>query len=91
MDYTHREAIVALMLAVLTGDKAKVKELTGREGKVIDSGPDDNVFVAVSNHGVEGAIGFPDGFTKARELNKALEDMHDDKKFAKLVFYLESC
>ena len=27
----------------------------------------------------------------ARMLNKALQDMYDNKKFAKLVFYLESC
>ena len=90
-DYTHKEVTIRLVLAVLRGDKAKVKELTGREGKVIDSGPDDNVFVAASGHGSVGLLAFPDGMLTARTLNKALEDMHDNKKFAKLVFYLESC
>ena len=90
-DYTHKEVTVDLVLAVLRGDKAKVKELTGREGKVIDSGPDDNVFVAVSDHGGPGLLMMPDRPMTAKELNKALEDMHDDKKFAQLVFYLESC
>ena len=91
MDYTHKEVTVDLVLAVLTGDKAKVKKLTGREGKVIDSGPDDNVFVAVSDHGGPGTLLFPDRLMNVKELHKALEDMHDNKKFAKLVFYLESC
>ena len=90
IDYTHEEVTVDLVLAVLTGDKTKVKDLTGREGKVIDSGPDDNVFVAVSDHSGPGTLLFPDRFMNAKELHKALEDMHDNKKFAKLVFYLES-
>ena len=48
MDYTQDEVTVDLVLAVLKGNKAL--KLTGREGKVIDSGPDDKVFVAVSDH-----------------------------------------
>ena len=91
IDYTHEEVTVDLVLAVLTEDKAKVKELTGREGKVIDSGPDDNVFVAVSDHGGPGTLLFPDRFMNVKELHKALENIHDNKKFVKLVFYLESC
>ena len=44
IDYTNVTG--ALVLAVLQGDKAAVKKITGREGRVIEAGPDDNVFVA---------------------------------------------
>ena len=91
LDYTGEEVTVDLVLAALKGDRAKVKALTGREGKVIDSGPGDNVFVFASVHGGQGILLFPDGFMYSKDLNKALEEMHDNKKYAKLVFYLEAC
>ena len=89
MDYTKVTA--DLVLAVLQGDKAAVRKITGKKGKVIDSGPDDNVFVASVGHGAPGILNFPDRQMTAKELNAALRSMHDNKKFAKLVFYLESC
>ena len=53
--------------------EAEVKELTGREGKVIDSGPDDDVFVAVSNHGFTGSIDMSGHAIIAENLNNAFE------------------
>ncbi|GFR98335.1 legumain-like [Elysia marginata] len=91
MDYTGKEVTAELVLAALKGDKEKVKSLVGREGKVIDSGPEDNVFVAVSDHGGPGSLLMPDRLMSAKELNGALQYMHDNKKYANLVFYLESC
>ena len=69
LDYTSKEVTVELVLAALKGDKVKVKELTGREGKVIDSGPDDNVFMAVSDHRGPGVLLMPDRLMTAKELN----------------------
>ena len=89
IDYT--EVTGDLVLAVLQGDKAAVKQITGKEGRVIESGPDDNVFVASVGHGAEGVLVMPGGYLTAVDLQKALKGMHDNKKFAKLTFYLESC
>ena len=89
IDYTNVTG--ALVLAVLQGDKAAVKKITGREGRVIEAGPDDNVFVASVGHGAPGILVMPDGTLTAKDLQKALQNMHDNKKFKKLVFYLESC
>ena len=89
MDYTKVTA--DLVLVVLQGDKAVVKQITGKEGNVIDSGPDDNVFVASVGHGARRVLQFPDRQMTAKELNATLRSMYDNKKFAKLVFYLESC
>ena len=77
--YTHEEVTVDLLLAALKGGKAKAKELIGREGKVIESGPADNIFVAISDHGGPGSLVFSDRQMTAKELLKTLEDMHDSK------------
>lgn len=64
----------------------------GRSGKVINSGPDDYVFVYFADHGAPGILGMPTApYLKARELNEALKKMHTQKKFAKLTFYVEAC
>ncbi|GFO03116.1 legumain [Plakobranchus ocellatus] len=91
-DYTKDEVNAETFLAVLKGDKEKVKNLIGREGKVIDSGPDDYVFVNFADHGGVGILGMPSPpYLKAKDLNDTLKEMYDQKKFAKLVFYLEAC
>ncbi|GFR75405.1 legumain [Elysia marginata] len=91
-DYTGDDVNAETFLAVLQGDKEKVKNLLGREGKVIESGPDDYVFVNFADHGGTGILGMPSPpYLKARPLNAALKQMYNDKKFAKLVFYVEAC
>ncbi|KAK3770711.1 hypothetical protein RRG08_037900 [Elysia crispata] len=91
LTYTGKEVMTDVVLAALKGDKEAVKKLIGREGKVIDSGPEDNIFVAVSDHGGPGSLLMPDRLMTAKELNGALREMHAKKKFANLIFYLESC
>ncbi|RUS88834.1 hypothetical protein EGW08_003379, partial [Elysia chlorotica] len=92
-DYTGDDVNAETFLAVLQGNKEKVKSLLGREGKVIESGPDDYVFVNFADHGGPGILGMPSPpYLKARALNQALEKMSAAKKFAKLlVFYVEAC
>ena len=91
-DYTGDDVNAETFLAVLQGDKEKVKNLLGREGKVINSGPDDYVFVNFADHGGAGILGMPSPpYLKARPLNKALKKMNEEKKFAKLTFYVEAC
>ena len=91
-DYTGDDVNAETFLAVLQGDKEKVQNLLGREGKVINSGPDDYVFVNFADHGGAGILGMPSPpYLKARPLNKALKKMNEEKKFAKLTFYVEAC
>ena len=91
-DYTGDDVNADTYLAVLQGDKAKVRELLGRKGKVIESGPDDYVFVNFADYGGPGILGMPSlPYLKARDLNRAFEHMYTTKHFAKLVFYVEAC
>ena len=91
-DYTGNDVNAETFLAVLQGDKEKVQNLLGREGKVINSGPDDYVFVNFADHGGAGILGMPSPpYLKARPLNDALKKMNEEKKFAKLTFYVEAC
>jgi legumain len=85
-DYTKRDVTPENFLKVLAGEEMKVGS-----GKTIKSGPDDEVFVFFSDHGATGLIAFPSSELHMKDLNKALLNMHIEKKFAQLVFYLEAC
>nr|XP_043627399.1 vacuolar-processing enzyme-like [Erigeron canadensis] len=88
-DYTGNDVNVNNFFAVLLGDKSKVK---GGSGKVVDSGPDDRIFVYYSDHGGPGVLGMPTlPFLYADDLNKVLKQKHAAGTYKSLVFYLESC
>ena len=53
-DYTGKDVNVDNFFAVLLGDKSKVK---GGSGKVVDSGPNDRIFVYYTDHGGPGVLG----------------------------------
>ena len=53
-DYVGEHVTVGNFLAVLLGDKTA---LTGGSGKVVDSGPDDHIFIFYSDHGGPGVLG----------------------------------
>jgi len=88
-DYTGAEVTPANFLKVLKGQSEELKGVGS--GKVLNSGPNDNVFVFFSDHGGPGIIAFPSELLQATDLNNALQYMHTNKKYAKLVFYLEAC
>jgi glycosylphosphatidylinositol transamidase (GPIT) subunit GPI8 len=54
-DYVGEEVTVNNFFNVLLGDKTA---LTGGSGKVVDSGPDDHVFIFYSDHGGPGVLGW---------------------------------
>jgi len=60
-------------------------------GKTLGSGPNDNVFVYFTDHGAKGLVAFGENLLKATDLNKAIRDMYDAKKYNKMVFYVEAC
>ena len=91
-DYTGKDVNAHTFYAVLQGDKAKVKNLIGREGKVIASGPEDHIFVNFADHGGPGVLSTPSPpYLRASALKWVLWKMHYEKKFAKLTFYVEAC
>ena len=55
MDYTDKQVTAELFMATLSGDKAKVTELTGIENpRVIESTSEDSIFVYYMDHGANG-------------------------------------
>ncbi|XP_062180667.1 vacuolar-processing enzyme-like [Phragmites australis] len=88
-DYTGKDVNVKNFLAVLLGNKSAV---TGGSGKVVDSGPDDHVFVYYSDHGGPGVLGMPsDEYLYAKDLLQTLKKKHAAGTYKTLVFYLEAC
>ncbi|XP_005111879.1 legumain-like [Aplysia californica] len=92
MDYRKEEVTPEVFLKVLAGDKEGVKELIGRDGKVIASGPDDHVFVYMIDHGSPGVFYFPDltGLHNTDLIN-VLNQMYREKSYKEMVIYMQSC
>jgi len=95
VDYRGDALSPELFLSVLKGDSAKVASLVGgngnANGKVLQSGPDDNVFIYFADHGGSGMIMFPGGAISASDLTSTLTDMHSRSMYRELVFYLDTC
>jgi len=60
-------------------------------GKILGSDEKSHVHIAFFDHGAPGLIAFPKGEMHKKDLQSILQQMSDDKKFKKLVFYLETC
>lgn len=65
-------------------------------GRVLQSGPEDNVFVFFADHGGPGVICFPaflifNPVLHADELVNTIVEMHKNNQFKQMVFYLEAC
>lgn len=88
VDYANIHVTPENFLAVLSGNASGVN---GGSGRVIESGPNDHIFVFFSDHGATGLISFPSSILTVKDLNDALRRMHKRKRYAKLVFYLEAC
>jgi len=71
-------------MAVLEGNKT-----TTNGKKVLEAGPNDNVFIFFSDHGAVGLIAFPSTYLYADQLIQSFEKMKG--KYGKVVFYLETC
>uniref|UniRef100_A0AAZ3RGY6 Legumain n=1 Tax=Oncorhynchus tshawytscha TaxID=74940 RepID=A0AAZ3RGY6_ONCTS len=87
-DYTGDAVTADNFLAVLKGDSANTK---GGSGKVLKSGPNDHVFVYFTDHGAPGLLAFPNDDLHVADLMGAINNMHENKKYGKLVFYIEAC
>ncbi|MFH4981832.1 hypothetical protein AB6A40_008541 [Gnathostoma spinigerum] len=89
IDYKGDRVTAENFLAILSG---RTGDLKGGKGPVIESTQNDSIFVYFSgDRGTRGIINFPDGSVlTAKRLNDKLKEMHSEKRYAKLVFYLQS-
>jgi glycosylphosphatidylinositol transamidase (GPIT) subunit GPI8 len=53
-DYTGRNVTTSNFIAALLGEKEAIK---GGSGKVVNSGPEDHIFIYYSDHGGVGVLG----------------------------------
>ncbi|XP_060175104.1 vacuolar-processing enzyme-like [Lycium barbarum] len=88
-DYTGEDCNADNFYAVILGNKSA---LTGGSGKVVNSGPNDYIFIYYTDHGSPGEIEMPTGPPViANDLNDVLKKKHASGTYKKMVFYLEAC
>ncbi|PSS04077.1 Vacuolar-processing enzyme like [Actinidia chinensis var. chinensis] len=88
-DYTGQYVTSANLYAVLLGDKKAVK---GGSGKVVDSKPNDRIFIYYSDHGGPGVLGMPNmPFLYANEFIEVLKKKHASGSYKEMVIYVEAC
>jgi len=90
IDYRGKDVTAKNFLSILQGD---FKAMSGiGTGKVILSNSDDHVFVYYADHGNRGLIAFPTGGMLYRQpLLDAIKNMHHQRKYKHMVFYIEAC
>ena len=87
IDYSDYYVNPENYLSVLKGDTQN-----GKLKKVLNSTENDNIFLYFSDHGIAGAIVFPNSkFLYADELEETFKYMKDKKMYKNIIFYLESC
>jgi len=87
IDYSYYKVTPENYLSVLKGDTKN-----GELKKVLNSTKDDNIFLFFTDHGINGALVFPDNqFLYADELNEAFIYMKEKGMYKNIIFYIESC
>ncbi|KAG6782666.1 hypothetical protein NC652_008921 [Populus alba x Populus x berolinensis] len=88
-DYTGVEVTTENLYAVLLGNKSAVK---GGSGKVVDSMPNDRIFLYYSDHGGPGVLGMPNmPFLYAMDFIEVLKKKHASGSYKEMVMYIEAC
>ncbi|XP_058739479.1 vacuolar-processing enzyme-like [Vicia villosa] len=88
-DYVGDDGNERNFFAVLSGNKTAVK---GGSGKVLNSGPNDTIFIYYADHGTTGLVGLPDGgILFGKDFVDALKKKHHAKSYKEMVIYMEAC
>jgi legumain len=88
-DYTGVDVTVSNFYAAILGDKDAIK---GGSGKVVDSGPNDHIFIYYTDHGGPGVLGMPTSPNLyADDLIDTLKKKAAAGTYKELVIYLEAC
>lgn len=88
-DYVGEDVTPENFLRILQGDEEGMNGIGS--GKVIKSGPNDHVFVNFVDHGAQGLLAFPNGELTVKELDTALMNMYQARKYKQMVMYIEAC
>ncbi|KIH48230.1 peptidase C13 family protein, partial [Ancylostoma duodenale] len=88
IDYRNTAVTPQNFLNILKGNASGI---VGGNGRVIESNPNDRIFVFFTDHGGVGMIAFPDEMLTVKELDEALNWMYRNDRYDQLVFYLEAC
>jgi len=88
-DYTGIDVTTENFINVLTGNADAMKGIG--TGRVLKSGPNDNVFLNFVDHGATGILAFPSDVISVQQLETTLKTMHTQNQYAKLTFYVEAC
>jgi legumain len=89
-DYTGKNVTAKNFISILTGDKKGIQGI-GSE-RVVESGPNDHVFVYYTDHGATGILAFPVGPSlTVKQLTDATNKMHSENRYKRLVYYVEAC
>jgi len=88
-DYIGKDVTPKNFIDVIEGNKEALKGVGS--GKVLESGPDDNIFIFFTDHGAAGLVAFPNGVLYAKDFNTAIKKMHTDNKYKQMVIYIEAC
>ncbi|CAF1101684.1 unnamed protein product, partial [Adineta steineri] len=88
-DYTGKDVTPQNFINVLLGNKEILQGVGS--GKVLGSGPNDNVFIYFTDHGAPGLVAFPHGVLYAKDFNQTITTMYNQKKYKNLVIYIEAC
>lgn len=88
-DYTGNQVTVKNLYAVLLGNKSAVD---GGSGKVVDSKPNDRIFIYYSDHGGPGVLGMPNlPYLYAKDFIGVLQKKYESNSYKEMVIYVESC
>ncbi|KAH9303186.1 hypothetical protein KI387_014769 [Taxus chinensis] len=88
-DYVGEHVNAENFLAVLLGNNGSVK---GGSGKVVDSGPNDHIFIYYSDHGGPGVLGMPiPPYLFANDFVEALKKKHSAGTYKEMLIYIEAC
>lgn len=88
-DYIGKDVTPENFLNVLRGNKSAMNGIGS--GKVINSGPEDYVFVNFADHGAPNLIAFPHSELHAQDLINTINYMNATNRYKKMVFYVEAC
>jgi len=91
-DYTADAVTAENFLAVLSGNSSAIRASRNANGRVVEAGPTDRIFVFYSDHGAPGILGMPSGdFLYADKLHKVIKHRAKSREFGEMVLYIEAC
>ncbi|KAI6204545.1 Kinesin-like protein [Aphelenchoides besseyi] len=87
IDYRGEDVTAENFMTILKGNSSAVN---GGNGRVLQSGPNDRVFVYFADHGDSGVINFPNNDLTAHDLNQTIHEMNEKQKYGQLLLAIEA-